>query len=278
MNNIRVMRSLLPLSLLLNFHDNDPYPINAVKRSHRLPGDLPTKPAWKTVEKLLPNRKVSIAQQFACKCSFACSDCLVTIAVNQNGSKEETQATMLTFSITAPMLSDEDDRKEHESLSPQEKEAIENDVFGKDGFVETPAMIHQGLVQMSEAIAAIAPEEKQAYLRALKVAPELVANESKMLYFLRAERFNYWSSAERFVAYWEARSQWFGENAFRPMTCTEQGALSEDAMRLLSKAMWVKGGTDDKGRVVVLFNRSLLERSRQFRTAAVSRSRDTCGL
>ena len=67
------------------------------------------------------------------------------------------------------------------------------------------------------------------------------------------------------------RRKIFREEAFiLPLTSTGNGALSMDAISLLDQAIWVKSPDDNKGRTVVLFDRSRLRHTPQFRVAMVS--------
>ena len=108
----------------------------------------------------------------------------------------QVHTTMSTFSITSPRFTEEDNQRELASLTPQELQAIEEDVCGSgtDPLNESEDMKVEGVVQLDEAIDLIPLNEKQAYARALEVCPELVKKESDPVAFLRADNFNSWVS------------------------------------------------------------------------------------
>jgi hypothetical protein len=102
---------------------------------------------------------------------------------------------MSTFSITSPRITEDDERRERESLTPEEIDELKHDIHGT-GFdiVETDDMRLQAVVELDEAIGMIPGTEKVAYLRALEVCPELVRTESESIRFLRSEKYNPWVS------------------------------------------------------------------------------------
>ena len=102
---------------------------------------------------------------------------------------------MSTFSVTSPRISDDDERRERESLTPEEINEIEQDINGT-GFdvVETDGMMLQAVIQLDEAIGVIPSADKVDYLRALELCPELVRIESESIRFLRSENYNPWVS------------------------------------------------------------------------------------
>lgn len=75
---------------------------------------------------------------------------------------------MSTFSITSPRISEDDERRERESLMPEEIDEIEQNMNGTEfDFVEMDGMRLQAVVQLDEAIGAIPGADKVDYLRAL---------------------------------------------------------------------------------------------------------------
>jgi hypothetical protein len=102
---------------------------------------------------------------------------------------------MSTFSATSPRITEDEECRERESLTPEEIDEIEQDIKGT-GFdvVETDGMKLQAVVQLDEAIDAIPGADKVDYLRALELCPELVRTESGSIRFLRSENYNPWVS------------------------------------------------------------------------------------
>lgn len=181
---------------------------------------------------------------------------------------------MATFSITCPNITDEEDKREKESLTREEREAIENDILGKlaPSYTETPAMKRNAVMELKSAVELIEEGEKEAYLRALEVCPTLLQTETDPIHFLRAENYDAWKAARRLVTYWSARAEIFGaEKAFVPLDSTEEGPLCSDARRLLGRAIWVPNpsATDPEKRGVVYFDRSKIENGKSFRVSSV---------
>lgn len=114
-------------------------------------------------------------------------------------------------------------------------------------------------VQFQEALDMIPPQEKEAYLEAVRRVPHLVETESDATRFLRFEKDNPWAAAHRLVTYWERRKSIFGERAFLPMHSTGNGALNEKDIRMLNTGILAPLPKDTAGRSVVFINRSLLE-------------------
>jgi len=84
------------------------------------------------------------------------------------------------------------------------------------------------------ALGAIAAEDKRALLYALEHAPELIQLETHPVKFLR-EDFDVAKAISRLALYWKYRVQFFGEErAFRPMTLSEDGALSSEDVAAFS--------------------------------------------
>jgi hypothetical protein len=110
---------------------------------------------------------------------------------------------MSTFSVTSPRTTEDDERRERESLTPEEVDEIEQDIQGTGfQFVETDEMRLQAIIQLDEAIGAIPDTDKVDYLRALELCPELVRTESESIRFLRSENYNPWVSIFPRTSYW----------------------------------------------------------------------------
>jgi hypothetical protein len=102
---------------------------------------------------------------------------------------------MSTFSVTSPRITEADERKERESMKPEEFAEIEEDVRGTGSVIkETDEMKVQAVLQLEEAIDMIPDNERIDYLRALELCPELVRTESESILFLRCENYNPWVS------------------------------------------------------------------------------------
>jgi hypothetical protein len=120
---------------------------------------------------------------------------------------------MSFISITAPVFTEEDERIERESMSPEELEEVHNDTHGINTFEATPEMVQHGPYELQLALEDIHEEEKEVYLEALRMCPELVEQESNYLMFLRSENYNVWVS-QNSVAYNDNQSYTVGKIRF----------------------------------------------------------------
>ena len=169
--------------------------------------------------------------------------------------------------INAPAITAEEEQAERERLSEEERLRIRHDVFGDieasnseqadPSFNETSEIIEQGLASMRAAIEEIPIEGKRDFVMVQKIAPDIVAQESPLLSFLRCENYDVWAAAHRIVNYWKLRCETFGEIAFHPMRLTE--SLS-DCTDLLEKGVSMLLPPDRSGRQVLLVNRACFSR------------------
>jgi hypothetical protein len=101
---------------------------------------------------------------------------------------------MTTVSITAPRFTDEQDREEEANLSPEERAQIKSDIYGTDEETsvveESPEVRAQAIAEMQNELDQIPAHEKQDYMQALEVCPELVERETRSILFLRREGFH----------------------------------------------------------------------------------------
>jgi hypothetical protein len=97
---------------------------------------------------------------------------------------------MQAFSISAPQLSEEEQQREKDALTNEERLEISQDVAGRARFIETPEMTRQGLVKFQQELSQIPHKTKDAYLQAMQRAPQLVETETNPIKFLRCERFD----------------------------------------------------------------------------------------
>jgi hypothetical protein len=99
---------------------------------------------------------------------------------------------MSGFSFAAPEISKKDEQRERDLLSDDERQKIQNDIYGlsvdlKD---ETEEMRHSAPRLMQQGLAEIPVEEKSEYLEALERCPELVAQETPSLPFMRCDHYD----------------------------------------------------------------------------------------
>jgi hypothetical protein len=100
---------------------------------------------------------------------------------------------MPVFSFTAPHITPEEEKAELDSLTPETRQEVQNDLFGleeEDGTEETDEMIAQKLKELEEVIEKTAAPYKTDYLDAQERAPHLVETEANPLKFLRCAKYN----------------------------------------------------------------------------------------
>ena len=98
---------------------------------------------------------------------------------------------IVSFSATAPQFLPEHERVERDQLSFDEKKQIEDDIRGIETvFEETEEMRSEGKRRLLDALEAIPPCKKIAYLEARKRCSDLVDKESDLVKFLRCEDYD----------------------------------------------------------------------------------------
>ena len=192
---------------------------------------------------------------------------------------------MSVLSITAPQFTAEDERLEQEMATHEEEEAALNDIWGTQNRkkktrtipsydddvndevsnnikeaeqerMELGSMPEEDalLISLEQEISHIQLEEKEAYMEAIELAPQLVELESSPRLFLMANKFAPERAAMRLINYWELRRWLFGERAWLPLTATGNGALCLDDVRLLKTGFCVLlDETDTSSRGIIHF-------------------------
>jgi hypothetical protein len=95
------------------------------------------------------------------------------------------------FSVTAPKITPDDETRELEALSSEERDALEREIVGTEAFHETEEMKAQGSILFAEAIAAIPEHNKRDYLEAMKrVSPLVMEHESNPIAFMRTQKYD----------------------------------------------------------------------------------------
>jgi hypothetical protein len=112
------------------------------------------------------------------------------------------------------------------------------------------------LTQLEDALATIEDYEKEDYVKALAVAPQLVLTESDPTRFLRFTNFNTAAAARKLVLYWKRRREVFGDRAFLPLTLTGNGALSNEDIEFIKTGLIVFLPNDADGRTVACIDHS----------------------
>jgi hypothetical protein len=121
-----------------------------------------------------------------------CSSTILNQRSKKHKTIEQPRTKMTGFSFTAPQISEEDEQRERDLLSKEERQKIQNDLYGlsvdlKD---ETEEMLQSAPRLMQQALMEIPVEEKSEYLEALERCRDLVAKESPPLPFMRCDHYD----------------------------------------------------------------------------------------
>lgn len=118
---------------------------------------------------------------------------------------------------------------------------------------ETPALIAEKLAEFDAVLGSVDQKKKTGYLLAVEKCPS-ECNQAFKLVFLRCEVFDANNAVKRWLKYWDARIQVFGEErAFLPMTL--DGAMKVDSGAARMKFVQVAAeATDPDGRGIIFFD------------------------
>jgi hypothetical protein len=99
---------------------------------------------------------------------------------------------MPVFSFTAPHITPEEEKAELDSLTPEIRQELQNDLFGleEDVTEETDELIALKLKELEQVIEQTPASFKTDYLNAQERAPHLVETEASPLKFLRCDKYN----------------------------------------------------------------------------------------
>ena len=150
------------------------------------------------------------------------------------------------------------EKEEVAALSIRDVVQLESDLRGITSGVDRMAILRNDtghaahlLRRLEEAIEAISPENKAAYLQAQLQCPHLVNDPERRLIFLDRDDNNPSEAAARFVDYWEVRLKCFGAHrAFLPMTL--DGAMRGQESVLRRGLVCLLPARDAAGRAIVM--------------------------
>ena len=113
---------------------------------------------------------------------------------------------------------------------------------------------------LEKALEEIPQEEKLPYLRALEMAPDVMAKEPDRLKYLRCYSNDAAKTAQAIVAYWETRSRVFRDNCILPLTLAVGGesALNADCQKMLESDTVLQLPNDAEGRPIVFCDQTRL--------------------
>ena len=97
------------------------------------------------------------------------------------------------FSSSAPRRSLSAVKKEIEELSPEERQRVYDDIYGRlaeSKVDDTPELEDRSLHELDRCIQDIEGEERACYDRAVELCPEYVHDRAFRILFLRADLFD----------------------------------------------------------------------------------------
>lgn len=111
---------------------------------------------------------------------------------------------MQAFSFSAPRFTEEDEIRELAAMTDAEREEVRRDLYGTHTEIEETDQLREGaLEQMQQYLDEIPQDEKQVYLEARQVCPELVSTESAPIRFLRSENYQPEVRAVNFLLFFD---------------------------------------------------------------------------
>lgn len=193
-------------------------------------------------------------------------------AMNFSPPPPPQQGVARSISLSAPKFSSEDERLEREGLTTKEIESIQCDLYGSlsdEDEANTPSSSEME-EELRNELGKIPPEEKEAYLEALALCPDIVQAESNPILFLNTSSSPV-IAAHRIVEYWAQRLTLFGRaSAFLSITTEE--AVDNTTRALLNEQVWRQLPNDVQGRSVIFYQcPSNQEHASQNRNSLVSK-------
>ena len=123
--------------------------------------------------------------------------------------------------------------QEHREADPRSSVVVSPPKFVVQAKMEMDGELSSGidekLREFYRVLEALPVEQKQAYLKARELCPQLIERESHPLLFLKHKEFDIWAAVNGFVDFWELRMELFTEErAFLPLNLTGKGAIDEE--------------------------------------------------
>ena len=166
---------------------------------------------------------------------------------------------MSAFSFTAPFISEEEEAAERKSLDEQERQEIHRDLHGENENEPlssdlTPAELEDKVKELKTELHKLTESQSSAYREAVRLAPNLVENETDWEAFLRVEKNDPRQAAMRVARYWGLRSEIFGPD-LALCSMTMHGALVKDDY-LMSLGIIYLRPSDRFGRSILFLDRT----------------------
>jgi hypothetical protein len=151
--------------------------------------------------------------------------------MENKSSKEYTSGNIDVFELGSVMKEvDSIIARNMNELSHEDREKSYLDLHGVTTEIqETPSFVEQSLELMNHKIVMV--KEKEAYNLAESMDTEYVQNKEFRLKFLRGERFDTCSAAQKFVEHFQVKKELFGsKNLTKDITQDDLGKETIDAL------------------------------------------------
>ena len=110
---------------------------------------------------------------------------------SEEKSKVKRFIIMWGVPLTAPAFTPIQEQEERDSLPPNERTYLAEELYGRDQFLkEDDDMITASIMAVQARIEEMDATEKADYVRAMEVVPELVQKETNVIMFLRCENYD----------------------------------------------------------------------------------------
>ena len=174
----------------------------------------------------------------------------------QRSTSIHQQGSAGSSSVTTSMTAEEKARSMVDQLSMEERESILYEVHGiKDSIPETPELIETSLSQFRELVQQQANENASkraaAYHQALSISKDYVQNQSLLVSFLRAERFDVPRAVSRYFGFFEWKLELFGLDKLCKDISLQDDFSADDMQVMQNGALSVLPNRDRADRMVV---------------------------
>ena len=166
------------------------------------------------------------------------------------------QSNVGSSSVATSMTAEEKARSMVDQLSMEERESILYEVHGiKDSIPETPELIETSLSQFRELVQQQANENASkraaAYHQALSISKDYVQNQSLLVSFLRAERFDVPRAVSRYMGFFAWKLELFGLDKLCKDISLQDDFSADDMQVMQNGALSVLPNRDRADRMVV---------------------------
>jgi len=177
------------------------------------------------------------------------------------------------FSSSAPRRSLSAVKKEIEELSPEERQRVYDDIYGRlaeSKVDDTPELEDRSLHELDRCIQDIEGEERACYDRAVELCPEYVHDRAFRILFLRADLFDAKCAANRMVKYWSEKFKlWGEERAYRANPITINDFDETDLIALEKGGVRSLPSKDKSKRRLIIIDKTRFDQRQSHRESMV---------